>query len=247
MNFHRLYLKFKKTRLTVICGVLGAVLLLSGCAKEQSAQIETTANSQHTTKTVPAATSYSNAYQSIINEYAKAVTQGGSYMADHEAEFPNVNSLAISGVDSYGNTILYSLFDIDSNGVPELLLGYKSESNPPVAFDVYLFNGTSAVKLFDDDTLAERSYLTLYTDGTMYIYGPGGALHGNAEFYKILDGKSLKLEKEYTVDYEKYSRTPYYNFQESMSKADFEKMLAEKIPVTNFHWQPLSAKLNQNP
>lgn len=53
--------------------------------------------------------------------------------------------------------------------------------------DVYAYDGTAAKKLFDDETLAERSGLTICQDGTICVCGSGGASDGEAIFYMMVE------------------------------------------------------------
>ena len=68
------------------------------------------------------------------------------------------------------------MYDIDESGEKELLIGSRSNGGDERVVGVYCFDGVDAKNMFEDQTLAERSLLQIYENGTMYIYGSGGAL-----------------------------------------------------------------------
>ena len=94
------------------------------------------------------------------------------------------------------------MYDIDESGEKELLVGSRSNGGDERVVGVYCFDGVDAKNMFEDQTLAERSLLQIYENGTMYIYGSGGASYGNASFYRM-DGEHTVIQTEqYTFDME---------------------------------------------
>ena len=98
--------------------------------------------------------------------------------------------------------------------------------------------------MFEDQTLAERSLLQIYENGTMYIYGSGGASYGNASFYRM-DGEHTVIQTEqYTFDMEGHPEQPYYNDKEALSKEAFQKKLDSMgKTVSGLKWKTLSERI----
>lgn len=181
------------------------------------------------------------AYQKIIDEYVSAIDAGESYESS-SPEFPNVNAIAMLQKRNYNIDIKYALYDIDGNGIEELL--FTNDEKYDCIMDIYTFDRTSANKLFNDDTLAERSHLTIYEDGTIYIYGSGGAAYGSATFYKIIDGGyDVMIAEKYSFDSILYPDTPFYNDNELLSDEQFYMKFSELLEVTGYQWKDLNDKL----
>ena len=98
--------------------------------------------------------------------------------------------------------------------------------------------------MFEDQTLAERSLLQIYENGSMYIYGSGGASYGNASFYRM-DGEHTVIQTEQnTFDMEGQPEQPYYNDKEALSKEAFQKKLDSRgKTVSGLKWKTLSERI----
>lgn len=175
------------------------------------------------------------AYQKITDEYSEAINKGYDYVLKNKDKYPNVNTLALFNNKNYPMQFFYCNYDIDNNGIDELLIGYDKDK----IFDVYSFddnNVLKALKLFKDETLAERSELIIFKNGVIKIHGSGGAEFGSENFYKFSDnGYTLNKIKEYIVDWELYPKTPYYNDHEFLTPKEFENMVKEngnKLDIT---------------
>ena len=88
------------------------------------------------------------------------------------------------------------MYDIDESGEKELLVGIRSNGGDERVVGVYCFDGVDAKNMFEDQTLAERSLLQIYENGTMYIYGSGGAL---MEMRVLSDGWRTYSDSDRTI------------------------------------------------
>lgn len=186
------------------------------------------------------------AFQKITDEYSEAINKGYDYVIKNNDKYPNVNNLALFNHKNYPMQFFYCNYDIDNNGTDELLIGYGENK----IFDVYGFDGNKAVKLFNDETLAERSELIIFKNGVLKIHGSGGAKYGSEEFYKFSDnGYTLNKIKEYIVDWELYPDTPYYNDNEFLTPKEFENMVKEngdELDITELKTFKLNSLNSEN-
>lgn len=171
-------------------------------------------------------------YKPILDEYSLAM---GADHNDETAEFPNINYVMMNYYYQYGGYdgtyftgFYYDYYDIDGNGTDELLIGYGSKFKDVV--DVYGTKDNKPQKLIDEYSLGERSQLYIYPDGTMLLFGSGGAELNVIDTYKIKeDGVSLSVESEtYEGDF------------------NLDSALAEKSnnqeAVEDFGWKPIDTK-----
>lgn len=171
-------------------------------------------------------------YKPILDEYSLAM---GADHNDETAEFPNINYVMMNYYYQYGGYdgtyftgFYYDYYDIDGNGTDELLIGYGSKFKDVV--DVYGTKDNKPQKLIDEYSLGERSQLYIYPDGTMLLFGSGGAALNVIETYKIKeDGILLSVESEtYEGDF------------------NLDSALAEKSnnqeAVEDFDWKPIDTK-----
>lgn len=183
------------------------------------------------------------AYQTIIDEYIAACSVDSiDFMADKFAylgKFPNVAESELMYYHSYGNFhFCYVYYDIDDNGVPELLIGTQHEASVTLV-DAYAFDGNEAIKIVDSYTLGDRASLTVFTNGILYFYASGGASYGEAIYYCLdEDGYTLKTIVKYTEDYNKYPDTPYYNNDEKLTWNEFNAIYEQytQIELNDLNW-----------
>lgn len=186
------------------------------------------------------------AYQKILDEYQEALLMGASEVQKDPEGYPNINPLLVflTETDKGKTEIIYTMYDIDESGEKELLVGSRSNGGDERVVGVYCFDGVDAKNMFEDQTLAERSLLQIYENGTMYIYGSGGASYGNASFYRM-DGEHTVIQTEqYTFDMEGHPEQPYYNDKEALSKEAFQKKLDSMgKAVSGLKWKTLSERI----
>lgn len=171
-------------------------------------------------------------YKPILDEYSLAM---GADHNDETAEFPNINYVMMNYYYQYGGYdgtyftgFYYDYYDIDGNGTDELLIGYGSKFKDVV--DVYGTKDNKPQKLIDEYSLGERSQLYIYPDGTMLLFGSGGAALNVIETYKIKeDGVSLSVESE------------TYEGAFNLDSALAEKSNNQEA-VEDFGWEPIDTK-----
>lgn len=171
-------------------------------------------------------------YKPILDEYSLAM---GADHNDETAEFPNINYVMMNYYYQYGGYdgtyftgFYYDYYDIDGNGTDELLIGYGSKFKDVV--DVYGTKDNKPQKLIDEYSLGERSQLYIYPDGTMLLFGSGGAELNVIDTYKIKeDGVSLSVESE------------TYEGAFNLDSALAEKSNNQEA-VEDFGWKPIDTK-----
>ena len=137
---------------------------------------------------------YKNASKEIDLEDFDSIEKAGS-------KYELVNTLLIEHVKRYseqGVALTYEYYDIDKNGVDELIMG---ASGAPGAIYSYDKNDSKAVKIFFQDTM-ERGDLSIYDNGVILSSGAGGAMLHIYEFGKISEEDTAytileKVEEEY--------------------------------------------------
>lgn len=171
-------------------------------------------------------------YKPILDEYSLAM---GADHNDETAEFPNINYVMMNYYYQYGGYdgtyftgFYYDYYDIDGNGTDELLIGYGSKFKDVV--DVYGTKDNKPQKLIDEYSLGERSQLYIYPDGTMLLFGSGGAALNVIDTYKIKeDGILLSVESE------------TYEGAFNLDSALAEKSNNQEA-VEDFDWKPIDTK-----
>lgn len=173
------------------------------------------------------------AYKNIIDEYRGAILAGD---ARSNTQFPDVNNLGIA-LSGYSNEkIFYGFYDIDSDGVEELVIGLEVGEDIQI-MDIYAYDGSIARKLIYEETMAERSPTHIYEDGTIYQYSSGGAYNGGTYFYRLNNqGYAAELYERYTEDRMIYPDSPYYNENEQLTDEQFDAKIAALGSVVSVEW-----------
>lgn len=175
-----------------------------------------------------------SAYQKIIEEYREALAVGSSRS---NTQFLDVNNLGIAlGGYSY-ERVFYGFFDIDSDGIEELLIGLNDADSNIRIMDLYAYDGSIARKLMYDETMAERSPINIYEDGTIYKYASDGAMQGRAYFYKLSrEGYAAMLNEQFDFNADAYPDFPYYNENKQLTQEQFDAGLAAYGPQIHVGW-----------
>lgn len=186
-------------------------------------------------------------YQEIIDEYRMTIEGGSANITfDFIAKYSNVNKIGVMLGNYSDANIFYGLIDIDSNGIDELVLGLKGGAGNIRVMDLYAYDGVMARKLLWEDTMAERSPVTIYTDGTIYMYASGGAQYGGAFFYKLsCNGYAAVLTERYISDWDMYPDTPYYNENESLSEEEFNNKLNALGGEIEIPWESIQVDIGK--
>ena len=137
-------------------------------------------------------------YKDVINNYkqAKEEFEKDDTLAI-EKKYPLVSEILISHAVRYKENnveIAYTYYDIDNNGIKELILGIKlTDSNKLIPAAIYTHTSNYEVKKLYYQNTIERGNLSIYDNGTLYSIGSGGAALHYYGFYKIAsDGTSLE-------------------------------------------------------
>lgn len=155
-------------------------------------------------------------YKQILDEYKSAMII--KFEDVHERNFPNVNSNLMFDNRMNRIDIFYVLYDIDGNGIDELLIGENGWSRGSFAIrEVYSSNGKSAVKLFDGLTI--RCYITIYSNGIIYVYYTSSAFSGEASFYKL---NSKNEEMNYSGHFRMLSSNMYFDMLDTFTDPDLK-------------------------
>lgn len=121
-----------------------------------------------------------------------------------ETVFPYVNRYRLVWDCGYSpeETIpyVYTCYDIDGNGVEELLIGQGDETDAAImgVFSVK----DNALVVWERD-IVDRARMTVYLDGTVCIDGSSSASLHSYHFYRVAeDGSGLEQIREFYVDYD---------------------------------------------
>lgn len=99
----------------------------------------------------------------------------------------------------------YALYDIDNNGIPELLVGFTGEDMAEFIYAAYTIQNYHAVCLFTGSiptgTVYQNNYY-LSPDGTIQNYWSAGNEGNGASYYKMNSNGSLKLLEAWSFQYD---------------------------------------------
>lgn len=170
-------------------------------------------------------------YQPILTEYGQAMGKDSLETAD----FPHINYLKM--VDYYASNgretnlvgFFSAFYDIDGNGVDELLIGYGSAKKEIV--DLYTIQNGQPQKLLD--SLGTISELFIYPDGSMVVRQQTGEESVQIERYR-LDQDGTLNGPEVLLD----AGTPVSSLGKSEEAFLQEKMNGQER-VQDFDWMPI--------
>ncbi len=153
-------------------------------------------------------------YKSIINDYKNAVSEYNEndieILEKIESKYSMVNSTIVFLVNRYpelGPKIAYTFYDIDKNGIKELIVGIRYNTDRDLnegAIYSYNTNSKKVEKIYYQDTM-ERGHLYIYDNGIIFSEGSGGAYVHAYRFGEISEnGYSFEelenIEEEYTQE-----------------------------------------------
>ena len=248
----------------IIAGVLavsvvggGAMLALSSNDREEAEQTqqitltETDASSETTLPaeqetTIPETTvetvpteAAEEAYQEITSEYQAVIGVDSTAFLNAPESYFNGDHVAVCYYHMYhGENFYYAYYDIDGNGMEELLIGVGTDGSIRIV-DLHGFDGERAVQLVDEITLGDRSRLTIMDDGSLYMFGSGGAAVGSHTLWRMSNsGYSLDEIFEYVYDFNAGYDGIYHGSDGSViTDAEFNTMMETYSEVTNIPWQ----------
>lgn len=159
-----------------------------------------------------------------------------------ESKYPFVNRQILYYVHQYKGegadpaqeeNLQYAYYDVDGNGREELIVARYVAEERYSLIGMYALANDAPVTL--DNTVGDRSHLTIYTDGTIGISGSSGASSYSVDYYRLDDyfGAFPDPLCSFTID----TDNPDAERIRDLSR-HFE---ADLIPVESFDWQPLLA------
>ena len=172
---------------------------------------------------------YETAYASILKNYKDAISSGKNDAKD--VNTVAINNYKVFGEKQVGNSFLnYGFFDINGDGVDELLLFTEASKDKPNEYspmDVYtLDKNNKVVRITPEFVNGERTTLSITKDKIFQVYGSGGAQVHGYTFYK-LNNDGLALEKTDAFDFDGVTNSKVY-------KRSYPSGKNEEIPVNNF-------------
>ena len=172
---------------------------------------------------------YETAYASVLKNYKDVISRGKNDAKD-------VNTVAITNYKVFsekqvGNNFLnYGFFDINGDGIDELLLFTEASKDKPNEYspmDVYtLDKDNKVVRITPEHVNGERTTLSITKDKIFQVYGSGGAKVHGYTFYK-LNSDGLALEKTDAFDFDAETNSKVY-------KRSYPSGKNEEIPVNDF-------------
>ena len=172
---------------------------------------------------------YETAYASVLKNYKDAISSGKNDAKD-------VNTVAITNYKVFGekqvgnNFLNYGFFDINGDGIDELLLFTEDSKDKPNEYspmDVYtLDKDNKVVRITPERVNGERITLSITKDKIFQVYGSGGAKVPGYTFYK-LNNDGLALEKIDAFDFDAETNSKVY-------KRSYPSGKNEEIPVNDF-------------
>ena len=167
--------------------------------------------------------SYKNAYDEFdIEDYESGEKIASKYDLVSLTLIEHVARYSIDGVE-----LTYEYYDIDGNGIDELIVG---ASGAPGA--IYSFNEkeNEVTKIFFQDTM-ERGDLSIYDNGVIVSSGAGGAALHYYEFGRISkEDASYELLEKIEEEYESEDEPPVYRDADTSKELNYKSYdeIAEK-------------------
>lgn len=190
----------------------------------------------------------SDLYASVLEMYGQAMSlpPTDDVSLELSKRFADVNSNMMchyysAHTDGENGFQFYSaLYDIDHNGVDELLIGCNPWDEKIVLVDAYALSGDVPIKLqFEDpglgyETLGERSNLSIYPDGGIVLMGASGAELVCYSLFHISENGYTLTEPEILID---------TGSQPELLGQDLDAIVEQKLggqqALNDFAWSPI--------
>lgn len=169
-------------------------------------------------------------YDKKINEYASAATMNSEEFFrkyDGGNDCRSINALILGNYHRFGGkSVAYSIYDIDKNGIPELIF-----SDMKNIIDIYTLKGNRLVKLYEDCYFGDRSRLHILSDGRLLTEGSSGAGSGSCELARISENDAkIEVIKSYYYDESDFVEKTH----EYISKDEFYQLINDLLQKTVF-------------
>ncbi len=121
----------------------------------------------------------------VLNDFYRSLIDSDKY----DSSFGDAIG---SEIRHFEQDIYYALYDIDGNGIMELIIagGENRHANPdhsPWNYDLYGYDGTNVVHIFSDMEFGYRTNFSLYENGVIKVFYSNSAAESGIDFYKIGD------------------------------------------------------------
>ena len=189
------------------------------------------------------------AYYKILSKYSKEINsvKKGTYVYKNsnviDGVWKDVISSSLSSSEYYKP--VYSIKDINSDGIPELIIGAKYKSYG-TQYDyiggVYTFANKKAVKLINGD--GSHHVVKIHKKGIIEFGDFYGAMHTGYSYEKLAK-KGKKLKPVITIDcsYGKYTKIIKSGKSQSSTKEEYEKYYNKyKKNEVKISWNTLNKK-----
>ena len=153
-------------------------------------------------------------YADVINNYKTVIKKNfyrGGDVPDKTPKYVSPQLLYLAHGEQDINTVYYTLYDINGNGFPELIVGEPSEYRTD-SWEIFgIFSYTDKIKPLskDIDFWGYRSHATIHTNGTVAVMASGGAYDAYWLFYGLTKSdqpKVIDALHQYTWNCERYYR-----------------------------------------
>lgn len=175
----------------------------------------------------------SSDYEDVIDQYKEVIKNRLDFDESKDNFGEYVSPLMVNHLSyarNYGGSdsetlyrIYYSVFDMNNDGTEECVIGMGEDINSITIYEMFSYDRKQPVPLFEIGYLGERTNLTLFENGNLYVEGSNGASSLGYEYYTIPKNSSA-LQKTASFTCEDYQ---YYKIN-----ADGEK---EEINDEEFH------------
>ena len=167
-------------------------------------------------------------YSDKIRQYFKALNME---LKDFEEEYPDsssVNKVMLTKLIKEGGTIDYTLYDVDRNGVYELIILAGDK-----LIDIYTITGDSLIKIYENCNLGDTYRLHILKDGTLFCEGSNGATTKSYKVHKLNGpGNALvKIKFEYCDTLGKQSYMTGFDY---ISGSDYNKKVKKYLEKSAF-------------
>ena len=180
----------KKVVSLLLCVML--ILMVSACGEAEKTPTTTTPQ-----KTEAPAVDYAP-YEAKIKEYEQALAMDDETFAEAHGELDcsSINDNALMLVRTGEGTISYTRYDVDGNGVEELLF-----SDGWTFVDAYTLNGGRIIKLYEDCYFGYRTILSITPKGEWVVHSASSAWSASEEIGKLnAEGTAIEKVAAYYCD-----------------------------------------------
>lgn len=188
-----------------------------------------------------------NIYDYILTQYSDMV-QNDFYISLRDSDNYDSSFGEDIGVEirTHKQDIYYTFYDIDGNGIMELIIagGEHSVSNPtfsPWNYDLYGYDGTNVVHIFPEMSFGYRTNFSLYENGVIEVFYSGSAAESGVDFYRIgTDGFTPELIDSFIAVGHLEGDEPVFTYSQNGNEITEEEYNANiqsyEIALTTLDW-----------